>query len=128
MESFDFRPALGHKGGVLSDRVRVIAINPKDGVVHTVTDAVRTHTLWNLHNPAQAESTESRIVEDRGTSDVSNPDAGMVNHGTFPRRPDIGHGSAQAGIRISSSSQRTMLGNVSSGISASRQSVAIEAS
>ena len=39
-----------------------------------------------------------------------------------------GHGSAQAGRRISPSSQRTTLGKASSGASDWRQSVAIEAS
>ena len=39
-----------------------------------------------------------------------------------------GQGSTQAGIRERRSIHRTMLGNVSNGISASRQSVAIEAS
>ena len=46
---------------------------------------------------------------------------------TCLHRTSEGHGCAQAGMRISSSSHPTMFGNSASGISDTRQSVAIDA-
>ena len=46
-----------------ASRLRVKAINPEDGVIDTITDAIRRVVFGNLHHPAAAEHTQSRIVK-----------------------------------------------------------------
>src|SRR5438270_6737615 len=65
---------------MLFDGVWVVSIDPEDGIVDTVADAVGPHVIGNLHHSAHAKRFQSRVVEGGGTADVRDSNASVVNH------------------------------------------------
>jgi hypothetical protein len=62
---------------MLLHSMRVKAVNPENRVIDAIADA---GVLGKLHDPAQAECAQSRIVKGGGTDDVRDTDPGMVDH------------------------------------------------
>jgi hypothetical protein len=60
-------------------QILVESVNPENRVVDTLADSICS-VLGKLHDPAQTECAESRIVKGSGTADIRNTDACMVNH------------------------------------------------
>jgi hypothetical protein len=85
VEGIHLSPISGCKGGMLFDGVRMISVDPEDGILEPVANAVSSHIVGHLHHATQAERAQSRIVEFGGTTDVRDSNAGMVNHGS-PRK------------------------------------------
>jgi len=79
VECIDLRPALGCKGGMLFDGVRVVSIDPEYGVIETIADAVGPDVNGHLHHPAHAKHFQSRVIKGGGAADVGDANASVVN-------------------------------------------------
>src|SRR5262249_24390930 len=80
VECVDLRPALGDEGGVLPDRVRVQAVNPKHRVIHAIADAIAAYPVWDLADAAQSERGQRGIIKGGGAAHVGDAYAGVVDH------------------------------------------------
>jgi hypothetical protein len=58
----------------------VKAVNPENRVIDTIADAIGAVVHGKLHDPAEAERAQSRIVKGGGTGDVRDTDPCMVDH------------------------------------------------
>jgi hypothetical protein len=79
MEGVDLGAVLGRKGRMLLHAMWVKAVNPENRVIDTIADGIGPVVLGKLHDPAQTERAESRIVKG-GTGNIRDTDACMVNH------------------------------------------------
>jgi len=52
---------------MLTDRRRVEAIDPEDGVIHSIADSVSPFVLGKLHDSPEVESTQHGVVKGGGT-------------------------------------------------------------
>ena len=79
MEGVDLSSVSGRERCVLSHAMWVKAVNPEDGVIDTITNAIRPVVFGKLHHPAEAKHTQSCIVKGGGVGDVrdSNPSVGQ---------------------------------------------------
>jgi hypothetical protein len=77
VEGIDLSAVPGHEGRMLFHAMGVKAVNPENRVIDAIADA---GVLGKLHDPAQAECAQSRIVKGGGTDNVRDTDAGMVDH------------------------------------------------
>src|SRR5918998_1873747 len=80
VEGLDLGPALGCEGDMLTDRMRVEAIDPEDRVIHSVADSVSPFILGKLHDSPEVQSVQHGVVKGGGTSDVRDADTGVVDH------------------------------------------------
>jgi hypothetical protein len=80
VECVDLGSSFGCKGVTLFDGVWVISIDPEDGIIETVADAVSPRVIGHLHNSAHTKRPQSDVVEGGGTADVCDSNAGVVNH------------------------------------------------
>jgi len=80
VEGVDVSAVSGREGCVLLHAMWVKAVNPKDGVIDTVTDAIRPVVFGKLHHSAEAKYTQSCIVKGGGAGDVRESKPGVVNH------------------------------------------------
>jgi hypothetical protein len=65
---------------MLFDGVWVISIDPEDGIIETVADAVSPRAVGHLHHSAHSKRSQSGVVEGGGTANVCDSNAGVVNH------------------------------------------------
>jgi len=87
VEGLDLGPALGREGDMLTDRRRVEAIDPEDGVIHSTADSVSPFVLWKLHDSPEVQRAQHGVVKGGGTSDVRDADAGVVDQWQPPLGP-----------------------------------------
>jgi hypothetical protein len=59
------------------------SVNPKRRIIHAVTHGAFTRSLGELHNSAETERTQSGIIKGRGTSDIRDSNASVVDHARF---------------------------------------------
>jgi hypothetical protein len=63
-----YPPNLGYQvAEMLTDRRRVEAIDPEDGVIHSIADSVSPFVLGKLHDSPEVESTQHGVVKGGGT-------------------------------------------------------------
>ena len=65
---------------MLPHAVWVKAVNPVNGVIDTITNAIGPVVFGKLHHPAEAKHTQSCIVKGGGAGDVRDSNAGVVDH------------------------------------------------
>ena len=70
VEGVDLSSVSGRERCVLSHAMWVKAINPEDGVIDTITNAIRPVVFGKLHHPTEAKHTQSCIVKGGGAGDV----------------------------------------------------------
>src|SRR5438552_10732577 len=58
----------------------VKAVNPENRVIDPIANAISPVVLGELHDPAEAERAQSRIVKGGGTADVRDSNPGVVDH------------------------------------------------
>jgi hypothetical protein len=80
VEGVDLSADPGREGRMLLHAMRVKAVNPEDWVIDTIADVIGPILLGNLHDPAEAERPQSRIVKGGGTGDVRDSNARVVDH------------------------------------------------
>jgi hypothetical protein len=78
VECIDHSSSFRCEGGMLFDGVWMISINPEDRMVKTVADAVNPRSIGHLHHTAHANRPQSGVIEGGGTTDVCDPNAGVV--------------------------------------------------
>src|SRR5262249_44103741 len=80
IECVNLRTGFCRKCCVLPDRVRMITVDPEDGIICAVADPVRANPFGDLHNSPQTECAESRVIKDRRTTYIGDPNPSMINH------------------------------------------------
>jgi hypothetical protein len=69
---------------MLLNALWVKAVNPENRVIDTIADGISPVVLRELHDPAEAERTQSHIVKGGGTADVRDSNASVVDHFASP--------------------------------------------
>ena len=81
VKGIDLGAVPGGERRMLLYAVRVKAINPENREIDAIADAIGPVIGGQLHDPAEAECTQSGIVKCGGTDDVRDANAGMIDHG-----------------------------------------------
>jgi hypothetical protein len=63
VEGVNLGAALGREGRMPLHAMWVKAVDPENGVIDTIADAIGPVALRKLHDPAQAECAQSRSVK-----------------------------------------------------------------
>jgi hypothetical protein len=56
------------------------AVNPKNRILDTIANAIGPVVVGELDGPAQPKRAQSRVIKGRGTDDIRDTDACMVDH------------------------------------------------